>query len=66
MVHSKRQEGVPPGLPCGRMTSLARCPIPTIHNRVTVAFATATQQPEERQKGRPREIEKERGKDKGS
>lgn len=61
-MHSERQEGVPPGLPYGRMTSLACCPIPTVHNRVTVAFSMVAQQPreEERQRERDRERKGER------
>ena len=67
IVHSERQEGVPPGLPYGRMTSLACCPIPTVHNRVTVAFSTVAQQPreEERQREQDREGEIERKRRKG-
>lgn len=63
IVHSERQEGVPPGLPYGRMTSLACCPIPTVHNRVTVAFSTVAQQPRggrETEKAKQRERDRER------
>lgn len=37
-VHSQRQEGVPNGPLCGEMTSLEGCPIPTVHNKFTVAL----------------------------
>lgn len=68
-MHSERQEGVPHGLPYGRMTSLAGCPIPTVHNRVTVAFSTVAQQPREEERDSEskteREIKKERKKERG-
>lgn len=56
-MHSERQEGVPLGLPYGRMTSLARRPIPTVHNGVTVAFSAA--------EPRPRKEERHREQDSG-
>ncbi len=49
----------------GRMTSLACCPIPTVHNRVTVAFSTVAQQPREEERQREQDREKERREENG-
>lgn len=60
--------GRSPVHPYGRMTSLACCPFPTVHNRVTVAFSMVAQQPRKGERWREHDrrtgwvIEKERRK----
>lgn len=60
IAHSERQEGVTAVLPYGRMTSLAFCPFPTVHNGVTVAFSVVPLQPRKEERWRERGWKSER------